>query len=277
MEEFSLVSSEKRFNAFQAPKKHYVNLNELLKSPQKYEDKVKSNGFVVIKNVINEEKISKLRNNYYKLFSHEYKFENNSWHQLTNPIDSHGYGNHPVKSFLKSEEFLSFVNDPQLKNIASILLGSKKTILSKRILVRSFSKCSTFTTKAHRDKEYYVCPEPKKAITAWIPIGPADVNHGQLIYLENSHNFAFEDKSQKEKKDRIISSDLDKLAKVNSSRWLIPKIDIGDIVFHCLFSVHASFKSQVTVPRLSCDLRFAASKNHEDPRWNSYWYGEDGL
>ena len=68
-----------------------------------------------------------------------------------------------------------------------------------------------------------------------------------------------------------------KLAKENYSRWLIPKINIGDIVFHCLFSVHASFKSQVKVPRLSCDLRFAASKEDEDPRWNSYWYGEDGL
>ena len=216
---------------------------------------------MVIKNVISEREVSKLRNNYYSLFINEYRFEDNSWNQLSNPIDSHGYGNHPVKNFLKSENFLNFVNDKQLKRIASILLGSKETVLSKRILLRSFSKCSTFTTKAHRDKEYYVCPDSTKAITAWIPIGPADINHGQLIYLENSHNFEFEDKSQKAKLDRVISSDLEKLAEENSSRWLIPKINIGDIIFHCLFSVHASFKSQVTVPRLSCDLRFAASKN----------------
>ena len=143
--------------------------------------------------------------------------------------------------------------------------------------MRSFSKCSTFTTKAHRDKEYYVSSDSSKAITSWIPIGPADKNHGQLIYLENSHQFSFADKSNKDKKERIISSSLNELANEKCSRWLIPKINMGDILFHCLFSVHASFESKVTIPRLSCDLRFAGSKEYEDPRWHSYWYGEDGL
>ena len=277
MKEFSLISSRKKFNAFEAPQKYYVSKTELLNYPERYKNKVNLDGFVVIKNVINKDSIINLRNNYYKLFSNEYKFENNSWYQTKDPKEPHGYGNHPVKKFLKSKEFLSFVNDPELKKIASILLGSKKTLLSKRILVRSFSSCSTFTTKAHRDKEYYVSSDSSKAITAWIPIGPADRNHGQLIYLENSHKFSFSDKSQKDKKDRIISSDLNKLANEKTSRWLMPKINIGDVVFHCLLSVHASFESSLREPRLSCDLRFAASKNYEDPRWDSYWYGEDGL
>ncbi|MDC3119131.1 phytanoyl-CoA dioxygenase family protein [Prochlorococcus sp. AH-716-K03] len=277
MEEFSLISSQKKFNAFEAPEKHYVNLNELLSYPEKYANKVNLNGFIVVKDVFNIETINKLRNNYYNLFSDEYEFKNNCWNQIKDPEDPHGYGNHPVKNFLKSKEFLSFVNNSQLKKIASILLGSKKALLSKRILVRSFSSCSTFTTKAHRDQEYYVSSDSSKAITAWIPIGPADKNHGQLIYLENSQKFSFSDKSKKNKVDRIISSDLSQLAFKKSSRWLIPEINIGDILFHSLLTVHASFESTLRVPRLSCDLRFAASKNYEDPRWNSHWYGEDGL
>ena len=277
MEEFSLISSQKKFNAYAAPEKHYVTMDELLNYPKQYENKVNLNGFIVIKNVIDTETISELRNNYYKLFSDEYEFKNNSWLQIRDPKDPHGYGNHPVKNFLKSREFLQFVNNSRLQKIASILLGSEETFLSKRILVRSFSSCSTFTTKAHRDKEYYVSTDSSKAITAWIPIGPADKNHSQLIYLENSQNFSFCDRSQKKKKDRIITGDLSKLASEKSSRWLMPKINIGDIIFHSLSSVHASFESRLRVPRLSCDLRFAASKNYEDPRWNSFWYGEDGL
>jgi len=41
--------------------------------------------------------------------------------------------------------------------------------------------------------------------------------------------------------------------------------------------VHASFDSNTLVPRLSCDLRFASSKENLDSRWNEHWYGEDGL
>ena len=277
MEEFSLISSQKEFIAYEAPEIHYATFNELLNYPKRYENKVNFNGFIVIKNVINSETINELRNNYYKLFSNEYEFKNNCWYQIRDPQYPHLYGNHPVKNFLKSREFLSFVNNSKLQKIASILLGSEETLLSKRIIARSFSSCSTSTTKAHRDKEYYVSSDSSKAITAWIPIGPADKNHGQLIYLENSHKFSFCDRSQKKKKDRIITGDLSKLASQNSSRWLMPKINIGDIIFHSLLIVHASFESQLRVPRLSCDLRFAASKNYEDPRWNSYCYGEDGL
>ena len=162
MEEFSLVSSGKKFSAFEAPKNHYVNLNELLKYPERYKDKVKKDGFVVIKNVISEREVSKLRNNYYSLFINEYRFEDNSRNQLSNPIDSHGYGNHPVKNFLKSENFLNFVNDKQLKRIASILLGSKETVLSKRILLRSFQSAVLLPQKRIEIKNImFVLTQPK--------------------------------------------------------------------------------------------------------------------
>ena len=98
-----------------------------------------------------------------------------------------------------------------------------------------------------------------------------------LLLYEKSHTFDFIDKSKHDKKDRVISKNLSKLAKGKASRWLIPEVNPGDVIFHSLESVHASFDSNTLVPRLSCDLRFASSKEYLDPRWNNYWYGEDGL
>ena len=277
MKKISLISSGKLFNAYEAPKKHYIEYNDLLNDEEKFFDKVNIDGFVVLKNALNTKTLSKLRNKYYNLFPDNYKFKNDSWHQINNPAGSHGYGNHPVKKYLKSEEFLNFAYGNQLKKIASIFLGSNETVISKRILVRSFSKCSTFTTQAHKDSDYYVSSDQSKAITAWVPLGPADKDHGQLIYLENSHNFSLKDYSSLNKSERVITSDLEKLASQKSSKWLIPKIEFGDILLHCLKIVHASFESIKTVPRLSCDIRFAASPEFLDPRWNSFWFGEDGL
>ena len=272
-----LISSGIKFKAYAPSEKYYADSKDILLNKEEFKNKVTQQGFLVVKNLMDKEKIKTLRNEYYLSFKEEYKKESEEWHQIKEPKDSHGYGNHPVKNYLKSENFLTFVNDPYLKKIVSILFGSKDAFLSKRVLVRSFSNLSTFTTSAHRDKEYYVSSNPLKAITAWIPLGVVDKVHGQLVYLEESHNFQFIDKSNFDKKDRIISKNLSKLANEKGSRWLIPSVNPGDVIFHCLNSVHASFDSNTSVPRLSCDLRFASSTDYLDYRWNNYWYGEDGL
>ena len=272
-----LLSSNIEFKAYEPSSKYYANSQDVLDNKEFFKNKINEQGFLLVRDVMDIKKIKELRDQYYQLFSEEYKRKNNDWFQYKEPKDSHGYGNHPVKRFLKSESFIKFINDPFLKRIVSILLESKETVLSKRVLVRSFSSLSSFTTSAHRDKEYYVSPNPTKVITCWIPLGPADKDHGQLVYLEKSHNFLFVDKSKKDKKDRIITKNLNKLAHDKGTRWLIPKFNVGDVIFHCLNSVHASFDSNTLVPRLSCDLRFASSKENLDSRWNEHWYGEDGL
>ena len=272
-----LLSSGMAFKAFEPGPDYYANSQDILKNKDKYKNILNRQGFLVVKDIMNKKKIEELRDEYYKLFNQEYEKRKKVWYQLKEPKDSHGYGNHPVKNYLKSEKFLSFNADPYLREIVSVLLQSKEISLSKRILVRSFSKLSTFTTSAHRDKEYYVSSNPLKVLTTWIPLGAADREHGQLVYLENSQNFSFVDKSDKDKKERVISKDLNNLATKMGSRWLIPKISMGDVIFHSLNTVHASFDSNTLRPRLSCDLRFASSNQFLDPRWKDYWYGEDGL
>ena len=272
-----LISSGIEFNAYKPTKSFYADSQDILLNKEEYKNKIINQGFLVVKNVMDKEIIKNLRDQYYELFKEEYKKVSNEWYQIKEPKDSHGYGNHPVKNYIKSDDFLKFINDPNLKKIASILLDSYKTALSQRVLVRSFSRLSTFTTNAHRDKDYYVSSNPLEALTAWIPLGLVDKVRGQLVYLEKSHNLQFVDKSNSLKKDRIISNNLSELAKNKGSRWLIPEINPGDVIFHCLNIVHASFDSKTLFPRLSCDLRFASTKDYLDPRWNSYWYGEDGL
>ena len=277
LNETRLLSSGFEFNAYEPSSKYYADSKDILKNKESFKNKINEQGFLVVRDVMDKKKIEVLRDHYYQLFTDEYIKKNNDWFQIKEPQDSHGYGNHPVKNYLKSDTFVNFNDDQYLSKIVSVLLNSDMSILSKRILVRSFSRLSTFTTSAHRDKEYYVSSNPEKVLTSWIPMGPADRIHGQLVYLENSHDFSFEDKSNKSKKDRIISKDLNKLALEKGSKWLIPKINLGDVIFHSLSIVHASFDSNTLIPRLSCDLRFASSKEYLDSRWNDYWYGEDGL
>ena len=60
-------------------------------------------------------------------------------------------------------------------------------------------------------------------------------------------------------------------------KWYRPIIEIGDVIFHSLEIVHASFDSNSIMPRLSIDLRYGASDFDLDSRWSDDWRGDDGL
>tara|TARA_B100000242_G_C43046820_1_gene488718 strand:+ start:1602 stop:2432 length:831 start_codon:yes stop_codon:yes gene_type:complete len=239
--------------------------------------KVYDLGFLIVKNVISKEEIKKARDSYFNLFNKgEYKRYHNDWIHIRNHVDSHGCKNHPSKKFLESQEFLKISKSIILKKISAKLLRSNTTTLCPRMIVRSFSKLSERCTFAHRDKEYFKSKQPNNVITCWIPMGFVGSNNGQLIYLIDSHK-------KKEKIDKlvnsekIISKDFKNLSNKLNLKWYRPIIDIGDIIFHSLDIIHASFDSNSEIPRLSIDLRFAASNEDLDPRWSSKWRGDDGL
>ena len=108
-----------------------------------------------------------------------------------------------------------------------------------------------------------------------IPLASED-HHGQLIYLKDSHK-NISTISKLVKGDKTITSDLKSLADRLETNWYMPTLSKGDIMVHCLNTVHASFDTNNIIPRLSCDLRFAPSIEYLDPRWSTHWRGDDGL
>ena len=177
---------------------------------------------------------------------------------------------------MRNPTFIEFINSSILNRISSLLLDCQRAVLCPRVIVRSFSHLSSRCTFAHRDREYFNTPSISSAITAWIPLGPVDTHHGQLVYLRNSENKA-KLVSKLVRKDRTLSNNLAFIASYLNTTWDLPMINIGDVVFHCMDVVHASFDSKNLCPRLSCDLRFAINELSIDPKWNSFWSGDDGL
>jgi len=272
MKQYNLKASGKSFEAIDVPSECYIELDDLLSS------KPINNfgGILVVKNVFSNEIIDSLRSQYFSMFEGDYEYDGNEWTHVNNSKLSHGIGLHPANIFVRSESFHNFIESSILKKLAAVLLHSDQSVLSPRVILRSFSHLSSRCTLAHRDVDYFRTSDNSKALTAWIPLGPADSHHGQLVYLKDSHkNISSITKLVKD--DRTITSDLKDLADHLETTWYLPKISKGDIVFHCLNVVHASFDTNNMIPRLSCDLRFASSTEYLDPKWSNYWRGDDGL
>ena len=272
-----LTASNKRFDCHSSKEINTLNFQDLILKKDLNWPKLNQTGFLVIKNVIPKEDISNARDIYFNLFDNgQYKKINYEWIHLKNHKDSHGCNNHPSKEFLKKEQFLKIILSEKLKFLTQKFLKSEEVFLSPRIIVRSFSQLSARCTFAHRDKEYFLCKNPKNVMTCWIPLGPVGAEYGQLIYLADSH--------KKEKlidnlvgDEKIISKDLAKLSKDLNLKWFRPILEVGDIIFHSLEIVHSSFDSFSNIPRLSIDLRFSSTFDDHDPRWSNSWRGDDGL
>lgn len=269
---YNLTASQKTFKAINPPSEYYIELDDLLNG--KYTNKFE--GFLVVKNVFSHEIIDSMRKEYFSLFNEDYAYHNNEWTHVKKSKLSHGVGLHPSTKFVRSKPFHDFIQSNILKKLVSSLLHSDQSVLCPRAIVRSFSHFSSRCTLAHRDRDYFSSPDNSKVVTAWIPIGPADQDHGQLIYLKDSQKH-ISTISKLVKDDKTISSDLKNLADRLETDWYMPTLSKGDIMVHCLNIVHASFNTNNIIPRLSCDLRFAPSIEYLDPRWSSHWRGDDGL
>jgi len=273
-----LTSSQIPFNAYPAPNDAYLYGSSLLENGFNTETPQPIfSGFKVVKGLIPYKQIIMLRDFYYSLFSDcEYSYTPSGWVSIKESVHSHGTSSHPARIFVRHPIFLDFIRQPVINKVASYFLSSSRATLCRRSIVRSFSNISTRCTSAHRDCDYFRTTSNKEVITVWIPLGPVGIEHGQLIYLENSETMT--DSIQPlVRQNHIISKDLGALATQLRTRWLLPDIAIGDVVFHCLDIVHASFDSRISEPRLSCDLRFASSPEYIDKRWTQDWSGDDGL
>ena len=238
---------------------------------------LKEKGFIVVKDVITKKEIDNARDVYFSLFKNgEYKKESVTWKHLYNHEDSHGCKNHPSIQFIKTKQFFEIVNSDKLVSLSKKILNSDNVKLSPRMIVRSFSKLSKRCTYAHRDKEYFKSPNPQNVATCWIPLGPVGKLLGQLIYLIDSQKIESKiDNLVNEEK--IVSKNLGNLAEDLNLKWIRPILEEGDVIFHSLEIVHASFDSNSNIPRLSIDLRYTASEDDHDPRWSNPWRGDDGL
>ena len=251
---YNLTASQKTFEAIDPPSEYYIEVDDLLNG--KYTNRFE--GFLVIKNVFSHEIIDSLRKEYFSLFKGDYVHDGKEWTHVKRSKLSHGVGSHPSTIFVRSKSFRDFIESSILKKLSSALLHSDESVLCPRAILRSFSHFSSRCTLAHRDVVYFSTPDDTKVVTTWIPLGPADDHHGQLIYLKDSYkNVSTISKSVKD--DRTISSDLKTLADRLESIWYMPTLSKGDIMVHCLNTVHAYFNTNNSIPWLSFDLRFAPS------------------
>lgn len=169
--------------------------------------------------------------------------------------------------------------------------------LHKRKLLRFNLPGEDHCTGGHYDL-IYLRSGTDKLCTSWIPLGDIPVEMGGLIYLEHSDTVGRQMEAEFRLKnadlppeERIsaynrnmrangwISTDLVDMANRFNSRWLVADYEIGDMVIHSPYMIHAATlnKDPLQRTRLSTDLRFQRVDDEIDLRWAKDWSPGDNL
>ncbi len=168
--------------------------------------------------------------------------------------------------------------------------------LHKRKLLRVGRPKDPHCTGAHYDL-VYLRAGTDRLCTSWIPIGDAPAEMGGLVYLEGSDAFGRDLESRYAREsaglspeERIaavnavmtsgwLTKDLRALADRMDARWLAADYEVGDVVIHSPFMIHASTMNVDAGGRirLSTDIRYQSVRDRIDTRWQNHWSADDGL
>jgi ectoine hydroxylase-related dioxygenase (phytanoyl-CoA dioxygenase family) len=169
--------------------------------------------------------------------------------------------------------------------------------LHKRKIIRHGRPGDRHCTGAHYDL-IYLRGGTDRICTSWIPIGDVPVARGGLVYLEGSDAWGRQKEAEFTARNRDLapeerinaynrnmgqsgwlSKDLAAMADALDTRWLIADYEVGDMVVHSPYMVHASTMNVDPDKRirLSTDIRYQRVRDEIDARWENHWSLDDML
>jgi hypothetical protein len=161
------------------------------------------------------------------------------------------------------------------KTTAQEFFGEEPFLYNRKIL-RYNLPGEKQSTAVHIDRTFLRDASPN-LVSAWIPLGPATVEMGSLMYLENSHKDGVDMENEWAKVNSslppneqinpynvnmgeggAIGKDAFSIAEKYDSRWLVADYEPGDVVLHTPYLIHSACQNQDPEKRirLSTDLRY---------------------
>lgn len=195
-----------------------------------------------------------------------------------------------------SQEYEDFCTMPRLWGFYQEFLEGRP-YLHKRKIIRFTHPGSDHCTGGHYDL-IYLRAGTNQFATSWIPLGDTPVEMGGLIYLEHSDALGRQLEAEFRLKsahlppeERIsaynrnmreggwVSTNLVEMADRFNSRWLIANYEVGDMVIHSPYMIHAATQNHDPLERirLSTDIRFQQVTDDIDQRWAKNWVPDDNL
>ena len=237
---------------------------------------LEKDGYIYIKNVINEDEISKAREDIFQKLGEVNELK----HPFSDGIAS-GKSNRNVLFSNRGEFWKQVSNISSLRNITNGKTLNKvfdkifgmPSVRFDFIFLRAVGGGKF--THMHCDAGFFT-RETQKVLTCWLVFTDVTLDKGPLFVIEGSHKYrdiykkydGYDVDKNKNLKASIDSHPVD-FAKERKSKILTAHFNPGDILIFGMYTVHGTFEnhSKDNKIRLTCDIRFQPQKEPKDPRY----------
>jgi ectoine hydroxylase-related dioxygenase (phytanoyl-CoA dioxygenase family) len=267
-------------------------------SIEKIREIYKAQGYVWLQGFFPREAVLEFRQHFFTAFQNAglFKAGTRCEEGIFSGQDDKRVTNKILMEVVRSAAYESFCLQSKLWKFYDAFL-SGPSYLHKRKIIRYMNPGDSATTPAHYDL-IYLRAGTDKVCSSWIPLGDTPVEMGGLVYLENSNTLGRKmeaefsaNNSNLTPAERIsaynknmteggwVGKDLADMAERFDSRWLIADYEMGDMVVHSPYMIHAATQNmdKQNRIRLSTDIRYQNVRDEIDARWQNHWTLEDML
>ncbi len=252
---------------------HLRDANALLSDTDGLRERMKEDGYLLIRNFHPREKIEKARKAYLEILQAKGAIEPGTdlmlGRQATQKAKSEGGD---IPDFRSHPAFLEVVESPELMTFFESFFGEKALTFDYK-WIRAVDHGNN--TGAHYDV-VYMGRGSSNLYTCWTPYGDLELEQGTLAILEGSHNL----ESYRKLRETYGKSDVDRdhtegwfsrnpieMVDRFGGRWLTSEFKMGDILIFGMHTMHASLNNNTHFYRLSSDTRYQPASEPADERW----------
>jgi len=266
-------------NGIKVPEYLLGNLIETNLYETKYLDlqnALEEDGYIYIKNVINEDEIAKAREDIFQKLG--------SVSELKQPFSdgiASGKSNRDImfpdrgkfwEQVSNTSSLRNITNGKTLNSIFDKIFGTP-SVGFDFIFLRAVAGGKF--THMHCDAGFFT-RETQKVLTCWLVFTDVPLDKGPLFIIEGSHKYediykkyyGFDVDKNKDLKATIDSHPID-FAKEKETKILTAHFNPGDILIFGMYTVHGTFENHAkdNKIRLTCDIRFQPQNEPKDQRY----------
>ena len=246
------------------------------KSDEQLRNSLDSDGYLLLRNVIDKNDITKARNDVFEKL--------NNVDELTDPFYEGISSGRSRRDELHKDRGVFWENVSNTESLRKITNGNNLQGVFSRIFgISSIGFDFIFLravsggkfTHMHCDAGFFT-RKTQKVLTCWLVFTDITIDKGPLFIIEGSHKFSdiktkykgFDVDVHKHMK-ATIDTDPITFAQQRNSKILTTQFLPGDALIFGMYTVHGTFENYADDKkiRLTCDIRFQPNNELKDPRY----------
>jgi len=243
---------------------------------EKLRQSLNDNGYILLRNVIEKNDITKARNDVFeklnKVDELEDPFTEGIWSGRSKRDELHEDRGVFWENVSNTDSLRKITNGKNLENVFTRIFGIS-SIGFDFIFLRAVSGGKF--THMHCDAGFFT-RKTQKVLTCWLVFTDITIDKGPLFIIEGSHKFSdiktkykgFDVDIHKHMK-ATIDTDPITFAQERNTKILTTQFHPGDALIFGMYTVHGTFENYANDKkiRLTCDIRFQPNNELKDPRY----------